>query len=204
MDYSFLKSGHSLLSENEISQEFTASVIAQMRVYVEHAIKLSSIYVIHCCREEITKDDILRSLQSIALQDKEFWEKKEIKNKALEYFTEELFENSEENNDVIDSIYDDFNSNTTYSEKERIQNTVEQIFPHFKKKGFDANEAAILSIKAAKKGISSNNTFTISDCPCCICEGIIMSREKWDDWKPTTTEGKYIRSALEKTIQKFQ
>lgn len=204
MDFSFMRTGQSLLSKNEISQEFMASVIAQIRVYVEHAIQLSSIYVIHCCREEITQEDILRSLQSIALQDKEFWDKKEIKDKALEYFKEELFENTEEDNNTIDDIYENLSDNFMYSEKDKIQNTVKQIFPHFKKKGFDANESAILSLKAAQKGISSNNTFTFSDCPCCICEGIKTSKDRWENWAPDTSEGQYIRSALEKTIQKFQ
>ena len=203
MNYSFLKTGQNLVSENELDQEFMSSVIAQIRVYMEHAIQLSSIYVMHCCREEITPEDILRSLQSIALQDRDFWDKEEVKEKAVEYFREELFENTVEDNNIIDELCEQ-SDESKYTKKERIQNTVQQIFPHFKKSGMDSNEAAVLSLKAATKGITSNNEFTLGDCPCQICDGIKTARDKWASWEPTTTEGQFIRSALEKTIQKFK
>ena len=84
MDYNFLKSGRNHMAEEEgLSEEMAAFIISNVQVYMEEAITCASHYVVHCGRTMVTKSDILKALQYVAPQDKDFWDKMRISIKKL-------------------------------------------------------------------------------------------------------------------------
>ena len=174
---------------------------------METAMKLSVRYVLHSCREGVTSKDILLCLQYVALQDKGFWEDDEIKKKIAKYIEEELKDDNEIKEEDLKYI-DDICVIENEEKKQNITNDklsekVKLLFPFFRNSGLDANESALKSIEAAKRGIQSGKVFCKSICPCNICNKINNSEERWESWEPQTVQAKLIYNALQNTINKF-
>lgn len=209
MEYNFLKTGQNQYNEEEkISDEMIQFMMANIRVYIEEAIQYASRYVIHCGRQVVTKTDIFKSLQTVALQDRDFWEKKETKQKTQDYFWEEDEgsddSDSEDMRENMDNALNSSDTSIDESVRERICATTKAVFPHLRNAGYSPNDAALKCIEIAKFGIDAGDAYTESQCPCRICTSILSADEKWQEWIPATDQGQYIYSALEKTMEKFK
>lgn len=231
-NFDFMKSGQdSVIAEENISNEDIASVAAPFVVYMQKALEVCDLYVLHCGRSVIRPEDIARCLAYTARDFQNMLRLDSVRQDVCSTYAdilreldepETLLDRVREETDASmgslsdedtpsdeDKLEDKLSDEDTPSEeylKAMFKNCVQALFPQLRNAGKDTTEAATLAIELAKRGYDSEKAghFCESLCPCQLCVRTNERFASWSDWEPETKEEKSIQKAVQHIIDQIQ
>ena len=177
-DFSFMKTG--FIDENiyKISNKEKSEILSVLVIYMENAIKIAEKYVILNNRKLITNVDIILSLKSQALDNFEIWEKEETKKSLYDTYNK-IFNELEESHDDEEDDEDEDDIDKDDVDEDDVDNDEEDdVYDKIKGEDIDKNNQDFL-----------NKINTIDD--------------RWNKWEPTDQEHIILKSAIDKTENKF-
>jgi len=219
-NFDFMKSGQdSVIPEENISNEDIASVAAPFIVYMQKALEICDIYVLHCGRSVIRPEDIARCLAYTARDFQNMLRLDTVRQDVCSTYVDILHEleepetpfgvcddeESSENKVCKDDDESEEDQPSDEYLKMMFKTCVQQLYPLLRNSGKDATDAATWAIQLARRGYESEKAelFCESQCPCQLCVRTNERFASWNTWDPHTREEKSIQMAVQHIIDKL-
>lgn len=231
-NFDFMKSGQdSVIPEENISNEDIASVAAPFVVYMQKALEVCDVYVLHCGRSVIRPEDIARCLAYTARDFQNMLRLDSVRQNVCSTYVDILHEldepdtpfgaedeaevEDEDENGVSDEGGASDEDESDVSEEDKpseeflkamFKKCVQELYPQLRNAGKDTSEAATWAIQLARRGYESEHAelFCESQCPCQLCVRTNERFASWSVWDPQTREEQSIQKAVQHIIDQLK